>query len=187
MKATGQLIQEHQAVLLMLQIMEAICSDLDQGVQPNTDELDSVIDFLKGFVDKCHHGKEEDILFPELEARRVPNVGGPIDVMLSEHQRGRILIKEMAEGVRLFKAGLSESISKQLVPNAREYTKLLREHIAKENQVLFKMADSLIDETSQNELYEKFEELEFERMGSGQHEAYHHLLHELAKQHLGDH
>lgn len=185
MKATDQLIQEHQAVLLMLQILEAINSDLDRGIQPDADEMDSVIDFLKGFVDKCHHGKEEDILFPELEARSVPNTNGPIGVMLSEHQQGRVLIKGMAEALNLFKAGLLDSISKQFVPNSRQYTELLRNHIAKENQVLFKMADSLIDEADQNELYEKFEELENERMGPGQHEAYHHLLHKLAKKYPG--
>ncbi|MEN6348642.1 MAG: hemerythrin domain-containing protein [Syntrophomonas sp.] len=185
MKATGQLIQEHEAVLSMLQILEKICLNFDRGIHPNIDELDSIVDFLKGFVDKCHHGKEEDILFPELEARRVPNFGGPIGVMLSEHQQGRVLIAAMADALKLLRSPEhTDSVYEQLVDNAQKYIKLLREHITKENQVLFNMADSLIDETAQNELYEKFEELETERMGPGQHEAYHHLLHNLAKTYL---
>jgi hemerythrin-like domain-containing protein len=64
---------------------------------------------------------------------------------------------------------------------------LLGSHIEKENQVLFKMADKLLDETVQDRLYEEFESLEMERMGPGQHERYHELLKDLAAKYLGNH
>lgn len=184
MKATKQLIKEHEAVIIMLRILENIIANLANGYGPKIDELDSIIDFLKGFVDKCHHGKEEDILFPELELRGVPKADGPLGVMLSEHQQGRSLIREMDEALKALKnPGHSESMG-QLTQNAQKYIALLREHIVKENEVLFKMADALLDEITQNDLYEKFEELENVRMGPGQHEAYHRLLHQMAQKYI---
>lgn len=59
------------------------------------EELEGIMEFLMVFVDKCHHGKEEDFLFPALEAAGVARDGGPIGVMLHEHERGRRHIADM--------------------------------------------------------------------------------------------
>lgn len=181
MKATQQLVEEHQAVKIMLKVLDRICSNTEQGIEPTLVDMDSIIAFLKGFVDKCHHGKEEDILFPELELRGVPKAGGRIGVMLKEHEQGRTFIKEMGAALELIKDNeQTNSAKSQFVDNGRLYAKLLLEHISKEEQVLFKMADSLLEDQVQDELYEKFERLELERMEPGQHEQYHHLLKHLA-------
>lgn len=183
MKATQQLVDEHRAVNLMLKILDSILIKA-KDTMIELEDVKQVIGFLKGFVDKCHHGKEEDILFPELERRGMQKNGGPIGQMLFEHQTGRSCIAEMNTAVELLENGESEA-RQRLIDAGRQYIDLLVGHIEKENQVLFKMADSLIDETTQNRIYDEFELLEIERMGPGQHERYHELLKELAAKYLG--
>ena len=64
MKATEQLKNEHEAVKLMMKILDAACGNLKAGNKPQVADFEDMIDFLKVFVDRCHHGKEEQILFP---------------------------------------------------------------------------------------------------------------------------
>ncbi|NLW43810.1 MAG: hemerythrin [Syntrophomonadaceae bacterium] len=182
MKATQQLIDEHRAVNLMLKIFDHVLTKPDI----NLEDVEQIIGFLKGFVDRCHHGKEEDLLFPELVRHGMSESGGPIGQMLYEHQTGRSYIADMEKAVQSLKNGEAEA-AQQLIEAGRQYRDLLVSHIEKENQVLFKMADNLLDETVQDRLYEEFETLEIERMGPGQHERYHELLKALAAKYLGSH
>lgn len=176
MKATQQLKEEHSAVLLMLQVLEKLVDRLGNGDQTAAKDLPAIIDFLKGFVDRCHHGKEEEWLFPALEAAGIPRQGGPIGVMLQEHEAGRSFIQDMVKTLDRLEAGEGQTALREA---AYSYIQLLINHIRKENEVLFNMADQRLTAAEQNDLYEKFEQLEVERMGGGQHEAYHKLLHQL--------
>ena len=177
MKATQQLRDEHEGVLLMLNILEQVCMQLNEDGRLNREHFEGILDFLKGFVDKCHHGKEEDLLFPALIAAGAPK-DGPIVVMLRDHQTGRDFIKAMSEGYFSFKAGENVN-AKSIIQNAKVYIALLRGHIDKENSILFAMADKLLSEEKQDELYEGFEKIEDERIGIGRHEEYHGLLGKL--------
>ena len=98
MKPIQDLIMEHEAVNLTLKILDKICSNIEQtGRISNPEHLDQRIEFFIVFVDKCHHGKEEELLFPALEAIGVQRDGGPIGVMLSEHQQGREYVPKMMD------------------------------------------------------------------------------------------
>jgi hemerythrin-like domain-containing protein len=98
--------------------------------------LDQLIEFFIVFVDKCHHGKEEELLFPALEAIGVQRDGGPIGVMLAEHQQGREYVQKMNEAFSQYNEG-DRAAATKLAKNARAYIALLRQHIDKENNVLF--------------------------------------------------
>ncbi len=140
MKPTEILIKEHDAILVMLNILEKVCLRLDTGESVKETDLENIVEFFKVFADKCHHGKEEDLLFPVLEEYGIPNEGGPIGVMLSEHVTGRDNVKGMNAAIADYKEG-KESGSKVFVRYARNYIALLTDHIDKENNILFKMAD----------------------------------------------
>jgi len=183
MKATQQLKDEHEGIKLMLRIMESISANLQKGEVLNAIQYGKIIEFIKGFADKCHHGKEEDILFPVLTEHGIPNEGGPIGVMLREHQEGRNHIKELSAAFEEFKNGNKQAIS-NIVRCSMNYVHLLRTHIEKENNILFMMADKVLDEAEQSEIAEAFEKLEAERIGIGKHEEYHKLLKELEKIYL---
>lgn len=178
MKATQQLKDEHEGITLMLKIMESISTNLQKGDVLNVVQYEKIIEFIKGFADKCHHGKEEDILFPALIEHGIQNEGGPVGVMLHEHQEGRNYIKELSGAFAEFKNGNKEVIS-NIIRYSMNYVHLLRAHIEKENNILFMMADRVLDESEQSEIAEAFEKLEVEKIGIGKHEEYHKLLKEL--------
>ena len=122
----------------MLGVMRALATRIEAGGPVPVAELTGILDFLKIFVDKCHHGKEEDILFPALEAAGMPREGGPIGIMLHEHVLGRGLIRDMDAAL----AGSADPRS--FVAPALDYIELLTQHIAKENSVLLPIAERLL-------------------------------------------
>jgi hemerythrin-like domain-containing protein len=157
---------------------------MNAGEKIQTDHLDGMLEFLVIFVDKCHHGKEEDFLFPAMEKAGVMRENGPIEVMLSEHTMGRSLVQRISEAVNHYKSG-NESTSEGFGSASAEYTTLLTRHIDKENNVLFPMADMRLTPQDDKHLMEAFEKLEHDRIGPGKHEEFHDLLNRLEKQYLG--
>lgn len=178
MKPTEVLVTEHNAILLSLQILDKAADRLASGDAKVQGHLEQLIDFYRGFVDQCHHAKEEDVLFPELEKRGLSKEGGPIGVMLAEHESGRRCIREISSDLTRLKKGNGE-IKNSIRKNASAYDELLREHITKENNVLFPLADRLLPETEAAIMIEKFEEIERDRVGPGKHEAFHDMLHRM--------
>lgn len=183
MKPTDELKAEHEGILLMLKIMENICKTMKSPETVPVEHLDSIMEFLRVFADQCHHGKEESILFPVLEAAGIPNQSGPLGVMLSEHDHGRGLIKEMDESLKGIKGGSSASVA-SFTEAVRRYTELLTQHIQKENEVLFPMANQVMSQSQQEELEEQFEKFEREKIGAGKHEAFHKLMDQLSRIYL---
>jgi len=184
MKATEQLQAEHEGIRLMLRILEAICLKLEAGERVNPGHIEKIIEFFRVFVDRCHHGKEELLLFPAMETAGVPKQGGPLGVMLAEHDIGRGHVRGMAAALERYTSENGQAGS-QLAALAREYIALLNQHIEKENKVLFPMADAHVPASKQDRLYEEFEKLEEERIGPGVHEEFHKLLDNLSKAYLG--
>lgn len=183
MKATEDLIHEHNAVLVALEILDKVAAAIAAGSQDAPAHLEQLLDFFKGFVDKCHHGKEEDALFPELERLGVRREGGPIGVMLSDHEVGRGHVRALAENLERLRRG-EAAAAVGIVDHGRAYRDMLQAHIARENNVLFPMADRIAPREVAARLVEQFEVIERDRVGEGRHEAYHAMLHEL-KDHYG--
>ena len=178
MKATQQLKDEHEGVKIMLNILGKVSSRLETTGILDKGHFEGILEFLKVFVDRCHHGKEEDLLFPALEAAGVPK-DGPIAVMLQEHELGRKYVRAMGEAFSAYTQG-SKPSSQNIIQFGRDYIALLNAHIEKENNVLFAMADELLSEAKQDQLFEGFEKIEEERIGAGKHEEFHHLLEKLS-------
>jgi hemerythrin-like domain-containing protein len=183
MKPTDVLKDEHQAILLTLRILDKISADLAAGRPVPTDHLDQIVDFIRTFADRCHHGKEEDLLFTAMEEAGVPRQGGPIGVMLHEHEIGRNYVRGLAAALTAYRAGEPGAVSK-IIENARGYSSLLAQHIAKEDNILYPIADAHLSPEKQAELLELFERVEQERIGPGRHEAYHAMLHDLQQTYL---
>jgi len=167
-KATQDLRKEHDAILYVLKILEKMMmADLESETRFRY--YGELLHFLRTFADQCHHGKEENYLFKELVDRGIPEEGGPIGVMLQEHAQGRDYIAQM--GQSLDSKDLSGFNNAAVL-----YRDLLRQHIEKENNVLFVMADRIIDEQEQDLLFEKFEQHEENVIGHGVHEELHAMI-----------
>ncbi|MFO7614874.1 MAG: hemerythrin domain-containing protein, partial [Bacteroidales bacterium] len=162
----------------------SIAGKLGQGEQIGSEQLNGIMEFLSIFVDKCHHGKEEEFLFPALEAAGVPRDVDLIGVMLNEHEQGRKLVAKLKDAVTRYTSG-DKTAAAGFQHTTSEYVTLLTQHIEKENNVLFAMADAKLDAAKDAELFEAFEQLENERIGPGKHEEFHELLNRLKHEYLG--
>ncbi len=178
MKATDELKHEHDAILLMLEIMDRAAARLEAGQDVPVADLEAMVDFLKTFADGCHHAKEEGYLFPAMEKAGVPREHGPIGVMLSEHEIGRSYISKITEAIAAIRSG-SNGFESHFAKNARGYGNLLRMHIQKENMILFAIADQRLSAADDESIVAGFEKIENEKVGAGKHEAYHALLRRL--------
>jgi hemerythrin-like domain-containing protein len=185
MKATEELKNEHRGVELMLRILTAVSERLGRGEALHIQHMEGIMEFLTIFVDKCHHGKEEEFLFPALEAAGVSREGGPIGVMLSEHEQGRQLVAQLKGFVASCQSGDQRAVA-GIQRIVKDYVDLLNQHITKEETVLFPMADARLDAKQDAVLFEDFEQLERERIGAGKHEAFHALLDQLQGIYLDD-
>lgn len=176
--ATEQLKKEHAAIETMLTILDRICNKLHAGGKVDPEHLDRIVEFFRVFADRCHHGKEEEIFFPALEMAGIPKEGGPIGVMLGEHDRMRGLMHGLAEVVDRYRAG-EEKAGEGIALYASDYSATLRGHIEKENNVLFKMAEIHLSPDEEREIAERFESMEVEKIGAGKHEELHAVLERL--------
>lgn len=176
-EATAILRKEHDAILKMLGATDEAIRHIDAGGTVRTETLEGLLEFFRLFADQCHHGKEEDILFPLLESRGMPRSGGPIGVMLHEHEQGRALVKQMIEATEACKQG--EKAEGRWADAARGYSQLLRQHIEKENNILFVMAENILTPEDQKKLAAEFDRSEIEKMGAGTHERLHALMDKL--------
>ncbi len=174
---TQVLKDEHALILEALDALERKIFALEAGAAPDRAYFEKAVEFLRTFADKCHHGKEENLLFKTMVDRGFPLQGGPIAVMLSEHDTGRSLIRGIAGGASALER--DPGATQQIIQNGRGYIQLLRAHIDKENTVLFPMADNVLSPEDQAHLGKEFERFEEEETGAGVHEASLKLLEEL--------
>jgi hemerythrin-like domain-containing protein len=179
MKPTQELSHEHEAIKVMLRIMGKACDKIEAGKAVDPDHLDQMVEFVQVFADKCHHAKEEDRLFPAMADAGVPVQGGPIGVMLLEHNKGREYVRAVKAAVPGYRAK-DKAATQKIMVNARGYAALLGPHIDKEDHILYPMADQVLSEAKQKELEKEFARIEEEIVGHGVHEKFHALLEELS-------
>jgi hemerythrin-like domain-containing protein len=171
MQATQILMDEHRVIERVITSLEAAAGDLAQGGAVRPGFFLDAADFIQGFADGCHHRKEEGVLFTAMEAAGMPAQVGPIAVMLAEHEQGRVYTRGMRQAAERLQAG-DAAARPEVVRNARGYAALLRQHIVKEDGVLFPMADQVIPLAAREQVAEDFERVEHEETGDGIHEKY---------------
>jgi len=174
-RAIDDLKHEHDAILSALGILDAMVAKLKGKNPPGGEDLRKFLGFLKEFADKCHHGKEEGILFPALTKAGIPEQGGPVGQMLAEHAEGRSFIKGM-------EAAIGQGVdARAFAEAAGSYARLLRSHIEKENRVLFPTAERVLPAPELDVIFERFEQHEETVIGHGRHEELHAMLKDLKR------
>lgn len=138
-----ELKSDHQEILKSFDELEKTISE-----KPiNQEKIGEFLEFTKNFSEP-HHKKEEKVLFPALEKKGVPNEGGPIGMMLFEHETKRNHIKKIEQG-------LEEKNDEKISLNAKSAISLMREHIEKENNILYPMAEGILTPEELNLLGEE--------------------------------
>ena len=181
MKATEILKHEHQAILLVIAAVEKEVASIEKTGKIHAQTVREMVDFLKNFVDRCHHGKEEKHLFVMMHERGMPLKAGPLAFTLHEHEQGRVYVHAVAEAVA-GKTVPDAAAIRKAKENLASYAQLLRAHIDKEDNILYPMADRLLKSADQETLAQAFGKVESEEMGEGVHAKYHAWIKKLVEE-----
>jgi len=143
--STASLRRDHDLIEKVIKAMESTIQLLNDGKQIPESILLPVIDFSKNFTDVCHHSKEENSLFPALEQAGMPRNMGPIAMMLMDHERSREIGKEMENSAKDY---ILSGNSTKLISDMQQYVEHITEHLWKENNRLFMMAEARLQYVS---------------------------------------
>jgi hemerythrin-like domain-containing protein len=147
MKTTNFLIQEHKLILRALDVLDAMSASVEKNGTVESFDVGKILDFLRWFADAHHQAKEETILFPALESAAASQRRS-VEHMTLEHDQERALIEEMEKDLRL--ANLSE-----FVACANRLSSTLRNHIYKEDRILFETADAVLSPQEDDAAFER--------------------------------
>jgi len=165
--ATKNLENDHEYILRLIDVMEQMVLTVSTELK----HIELVVHLIKHYADGYHHAKEENLLFPLLVQKGFSNEQGPVSVMLHDHEQGRIFVKGMTDEINNFKQGDISALT-ELYEYMQGYIDLLRAHIAKENNVLFRMADKALTPEEQQALLKSFKVIEVSNYTNGQLERY---------------
>jgi hemerythrin-like domain-containing protein len=158
-KPTDILEDEHRYILKVIGAMTLLAESLEKGEQVEPETFKNIVEFMRIFADKCHHVKEEALLFPLLEKRGVSPQGCPIGVLIHDHQTGRTLVTGLAEAAEGYQKGDTTTID-ALLKNIHGITELYPGHIWKEDYLAFPMANKVLNAEDQQSLSEEFEKVD---------------------------
>ena len=153
--ATRNLEDDHVHILRLIEVMDRI----NGSDAPDVEDLGTIVSLIKNFADGLHHAKEENQFFPLLAERGFSLSQGPVAVMIHEHVAGRQYVSGMADAIASYKDGNMVALA-EIYENMSGYAELLKNHIAKENNILFRMADSKLSDSDNKILLEEFAKAE---------------------------
>jgi len=168
MQAIHELMEEHRVIERVLDALDAAAGRLQRGEPVRPGFFVDVADFATRFADGCHHRKEEGVLFPTMAQHGLPVHEGPLAAMLHEHDAGRSYVRRLRDAAQDLGAGHATAVP-QVITAARGYVALLREHILKEDSVLFPMAEHLIPVAEQDRVAADFARVEHDDTGHLEH------------------
>ncbi len=156
---TATLVNEHRLIVRMLDLLERNAQLTAAGTfRDYRFYLDGVA-FIRDFADRFHHAKEEEVLFEALVANGMPREHSPVAAMLMDHDRGRAFVKSLEEAARQAADGVPGR-DPLIAANALAYVALLREHIAKEDGILYPLAERVIPEEARDGIAAAYEAAE---------------------------
>ena len=151
---TTTLEEEHRNIEIALAILQRMARKLTSGASLASGDARALLAFFRRYADEIHQMKEEELLFETLERAGLCREGGPIGVMLHEHEEGRQLLGEMEAALE---AGLQGSEGERFAKTAQHFVTLNREHILKEDGVLYLMGGRILSADDRRELERRFE------------------------------
>ena len=168
--------RDHEVTERVFAAMEAKLAAAD-GPLPALVGL--LVDYLH-YVDQCHNQKEELHLFPRLEEKGLPRHGGPLGVMLEEHDRGRDILARLLPVATAYAAGDKRTLA-EVRAAFGEYAALCKDHFWKENDILYPMAQRMLSKAEAADVVAGIEEVEA-ALGAGTRARYYRIAEEIIGQ-----
>jgi len=171
---TQTLVDEHRLILRMIALLEQNAPRTAAGAYTNWQFYLDGVDFIRSYADRFHHAKEEDVLFTALIKNGMPREQSPVAAMLMEHDQGRTYVRAMEQAAQGALAGLPGR-EHAIADSALAYAALLRDHIAKEDTILYPLAERVIPEAMREEITAGYQRAEAQA-AAGFSERYHAIV-----------
>ena len=173
------MVFEHANIKRMLMVVRAFCYKLYNKEYVDFADVDQMIDFIKNYADKHHHGKEELKLFNKMVQHLGPAAQKLVtNGMLVEHDMGRFYIQQLQEAVKDYQSGNKEAVL-DIIANSISYTHLLDRHIQKENDIVYPFAQKNFNKEISDEIQKECDEFEENANQQGFQDKYILLLEQL--------
>ncbi|PLX82298.1 MAG: cation-binding protein [Desulfuromonas sp.] len=156
---TRVMVEEHKLILRMIALVEKNTALLEAGRFRHWQFYLDAVDFIRNYADRYHHAKEEDVLFVELIRNGMPEKNSPIEAMHMEHEQGRAHVRAVEEAAQKALAG-EPGQGAVIAEHARGYAELLRGHIAKEDDILYPLAERVLPEEVRPGMLAAYEQAE---------------------------
>lgn len=178
------MVAEHENIRRILKVVRSLCYKVMTKDDYDVDDFSKIIDFIRTYADKHHHGKEEDILFETMnkEIEKLAK-SGAITGMYIEHDMGRLYMLNLEKALKTFQDG-DDKARLDIIANAVSYTDLLDRHIEKENTAMYKFAENMLKEESKSFIDAESKKVEDLATESGLQDKYMSLLEELESKYI---
>jgi len=173
------LVSEHEMIERAMAVLKNNLEKIESAVKAPL-QMQRAIDFLLEFGDKMHNTKEEKFLFPHMAQKGLPVEGGPIGVMLMEHDAERKLLQKMTADLPSL-AEATPAARQKFAAEGFEYLKIRAEHIWKENDVLYAMGRKVFSDDDNTGLLKEFKTLDQQTYGDNARQHYEQMLAEVEK------
>jgi hemerythrin-like domain-containing protein len=154
MKSTDFLMQEHKVILRTLDVLDAIVDSIDVTRKADQSDIDNILDLLRWFADAHHQAKEETILFPALK-QAAANQDRSLEHLNLEHDQERSLVEDLEADLRLAKLP-------EFVARGQRLSSTLRNHIYKEDRILFETVDAVLTAEQDDAVVERLQSFDTE-------------------------
>lgn len=184
MESIRIMVEEHTNIRRMLKVIRQVTNRVMTLGEFDIEDVTSIIDFVRVYADKHHHGKEEDILFETMnkELEKLSK-SGAIMGMYIEHDSGRLFMANLEKGVNSYKEGNDEA-RLDIIANAICYADLLDRHIEKENTAMYKFAENQLNEKSKSYIEDECRKIEDDASASGLQDKYLAMIDEMERKYL---
>jgi hemerythrin-like domain-containing protein len=157
----GPLMIEHRLIERMILVMGNEIERIQTSKTANPKFIDTAVNFIRTYADQCHHGKEEKILFRDLEKKKLkPSDRQIMDELIQEHVLGRKLTGQLVDAKSKYETG-DKAFLKVIIDTMQQLVDFYPRHIAKEDKIFFKSAMKYFNKTEKDEMLK--EEYEFDR------------------------
>lgn len=171
----GPLMIEHRLIERMIEVMKIELKQIEQNKRVEPEFIETAVDFIRTYADRCHHGKEEDILFRDLKKKQLHDEHKKImNELEQEHKRGREIVSRLVEAKVKYVKGDKQALS-AITDLMKSLVEFYPKHIEKEDKHFFMPVMKYFDEAEKTAMLN--EEYEFDRTLI--HEKYRNIIEKL--------
>ena len=182
MKAITQLQAEHEQIYTACTILEKLADELLNGRLIDTLDAEELVEYFSVYADQCHHSKEEQLLFPLISQHGSASESSRIGVMLYEHTHGREYISSMNKSITM--VNTQTQAAQAFTTAAYGCSKLLQNHMMKEEMLVYSAAQQLLSQQQHTELSQQIDQFEVDRLSSAGRLRYQLILERLSVAYL---